>query len=316
MLREYFIRRLLYLIPILIFISFLSFSLIYIAPGDPAEIMMTSPGGGFSEEAVQQFRVDHGLDQSFIVQYLTWLKNAATGDLGYSYMSEQPVFETVINAFKNTLTLSVLALAIALIIAIPLGILSAVKHNTIVDSICRFGALLGVSMPNFWQAYLMIIVFSVILHWLPGGGFGHGTDIAYMILPALVLGTGSAAVMMRMVRASMLDVLGKEYIQTARAKGLSEATVLMRHALKNALVPVITVIGLSVGFLLNGSVVVETIFGWPGIGNLVVSSILSYDYMMIQGSILFVAIIFLVINFIVDLLYVWANPEIRYDRTS
>jgi len=316
MLREYFIRRLLYLIPILIFISFLSFSLIYIAPGDPAEIMMTSPGGGFSEEAVQQFRVDHGLDQPFIVQYLTWLKNAATGDLGYSYMSEQPVFETVINAFKNTLTLSVLALAIALIIAIPLGIISAVKHNTIVDSICRFGALLGVSMPNFWQAYLMIIVFSVILHWLPGGGFGHGTDIAYMILPAIVLGTGSAAVMMRMVRSSMLDVLGKEYIQTARAKGLSEATVLMRHALKNALVPVITVIGLSIGFLLNGSVVVETIFGWPGIGNLVVNSILSYDYMMIQGSILFVAIIFLIINFIVDLLYVWANPEIRYDRTS
>lgn len=316
MLREYFIRRLLYLIPILIFISFLSFSLIYIAPGDPAEIMMTSPGGGYDEAAVEQFRVAHGLDQPFIIQYMTWLKNAATGDLGYSYMSEQPVFETVINAFKNTLTLSALALVIALIIAIPLGIISAVKHNTIVDSLCRFGALIGVSMPNFWQAYLMIIVFSVILHWLPGGGFGHGTDISYMILPALVLGTGSAAVMMRMVRSSMLDVLGKEYIQTARAKGLSEATVLMRHALKNALVPIITVVGLSIGFLLNGSVVVETIFGWPGIGNLVVSSILSYDYMMIQGSILFVAIIFLVINFIVDLLYVWANPEIRYDRTS
>jgi peptide/nickel transport system permease protein len=231
-------------------------------------------------------------------------------------MSEQSVFETVLNAFKNTLKLSVLALAIALVIAIPLGVVSALKHNTIVDDACRFGALLGVSIPNFWQAYLMIIFFSVIVHWLPASGFGHGTDISYMILPAAVLGTGSAAVMVRMIRSSMLDVMGKEYIQTARGKGLSEKIIIIRHALKNALVPVITVIGLSIGFLLNGSVVVETIFGWSGIGNLVVDSILSHDYMMVQGSVLFVAVIFLLINFFVDLVYVWANPEIRYDKTS
>ncbi|ADN35655.1 binding-protein-dependent transport systems inner membrane component [Methanolacinia petrolearia DSM 11571] len=316
MLREYFIRRLLYMVPVLLFISFLSFSLIYIAPGDPAEIMMTSPGGGVNEEAVEAFRVAHGLDQPLYVQYFNWLGNAVTGDFGYSYMSEQPVFETVLNAFGNTLTLAVLGLIIALAIAIPAGILSAVKHNTIVDSICRFFALIGVSIPNFWQAYLMIVIFSVILHWLPASGFGHGTDISYMILPALVLGTSSAAVIMRMTRSSMLEVMGKDYITTARAKGLPEKTVITRHALKNSLIPVITVTGLTIGFLLNGSVIVETIFGWPGIGNLVVNSILSHDYMMVQGTILFVAIIYLAVNFVVDIVYVWANPEIRYERAS
>ena len=316
MLREYFIRRLLYLVPVLLFISFLSFSLIYIAPGDPAEIMMTSPGGGVNEEAVEAFRIAHGLDQPLYVQYFNWLKNAVTGDFGYSYMSEQPVFETVLNAFGNTLTLAVLGLIIALAIAIPAGILSAVKNNTIIDSICRFFALIGVSIPNFWQAYLMIVIFSVMLHWLPASGFGHGTDISYMILPALVLGTSSAAVIMRMTRSSMMEVMGKDYITTARAKGLPEKTVITRHALKNSLIPVITVTGLTIGFLLNGSVIVETIFGWPGIGNLVVNSILSHDYLMVQGTILFVAIIYLAVNFVVDIVYVWANPEIRYERAS
>lgn len=162
----------------------------------------------------------------------------------------------------------------------------------------------------------MIVIFSVILHWLPASGFGHGTDISYMILPALVLGTSSAAVIMRMTRSSMLEVMGKDYITTARAKGLPEKTVITRHALKNSLIPVITVTGLTIGFLLNGSVIVETIFGWPGIGNLVVNSILSHDYMMVQGTILFVAIIYLAVNFVVDIVYVWANPEIRYERAS
>jgi ABC-type dipeptide/oligopeptide/nickel transport systems, permease components len=316
MMKEYIIRRLLYLIPVLLFVSFLSFSLIHIAPGDPAEIMLSGPGGGYNETAAEAFREKYGLDQPFITQYWIWLKNAMTGDFGYSYVSDQPVFETILNASKNTLKLSVLALMIALFIAVPLGILSALKHNTIIDSICRFGALTGVSMPNFWQAYLMIIVFSVTLKWLPASGFGYGTDIRYMILPAFVLGTSSAAVMMRMIRSSMLDVLGKEYISTARAKGVSENIIVIRHALRNALIPVITVIGLSIGFLLNGSVIVETIFGWPGIGNLVVSSILSYDYMMVQGTTLFVALIFLAINFIVDIVYVWVNPEIRYDSNT
>lgn len=316
MLKEYFIRRAVYLLPVLLFISFMSFALIYIAPGDPAEIMMTSPGGAVSEEAVDAFRTAHGLDQPFIVQYLTWLKNAAVGNFGYSYMSDQPVFETVAGAFKNTLMLAVLSLLVALVIAVPLGIISALKHNTIIDSISRFFALIGVSIPNFWQAYLMIILFSVILHWLPASGFANGTNILYMILPSLVLGTGSAAVMMRMIRSSMLDVLAKEYITTARAKGMPERIVILRHALKNAMIPVLTVIGLSIGFLLNGSVVVETIFGWPGIGNLLVTSILTYDYMMVQGSVLFVAVIYLLVNFLVDILYVWANPEIRYDKTA
>lgn len=314
--REYVIRRVVYLVPVLLFISFLSFSLIFIAPGDTAEILLTSPDGGADKAAVEEFRVKMGLDQPLYIQYTAWLGRIMQGDFGYSYMSNRPVFETIMKAFENTLRLSALSLAITIVIAIPAGILAAVKHNTLIDDLSRFGALLGVSIPSFWQAYLMILLFAVYLDWLPAAGTGTGTgcDLEYMILPALVLGTGSAAVIMRMMRSGMLDEMGMDYIRTARSKGLPERTVILRHALKNALIPVVTMIGLSIGFMLNGSVVVETIFGWPGIGRLVVDSIYAHDYPMIQGSILFVALIFVVVNFTVDIIYTWLNPGITYEK--
>nr|WP_305063917.1 nickel ABC transporter permease [Methanococcoides sp.] len=314
--RGYVLRRLLYLVPSLLFISILSFSLIYIAPGDPAEILMTSPLGGADEKAVEEFRVKMGLDQPLHIQYYLWLEKAVHGDFGYSYMTNRLVLETIIDAFKNTLKLSALSLAIALIIAIPVGILAALKYNTISDDLSRFVSLIGVSIPNFWQAYLLILFFSVFLQWLPAAGIGEGGDIRHMILPALTMGTSSAAVIMRMMRSSMLEVMEMDYIRTARSKGLSELTVIMKHAMKNALIPVVTMIGLSIGFMLNGSMIVETIFGWPGIGRLVVESIYSRDYPMIQGSILFVAMVFVVANFLVDILYTWLNPRITYERNK
>lgn len=314
--REYVLRRLLYLVPTLLVISALSFSLIHIAPGDPAEILMTSPTGGADEKTVEEFRVKMGLDQPIHIQYYSWLQKAVHGDFGYSYMTNRLVFKTIIDAFKNTLKLSALSLAIALIIAIPVGILAALKYNTISDDLSRLGALIGVSIPNFWQAYLLILFFSVFLQWLPAAGLGEGGDIRHMILPALTMGTSSAAVIMRMMRSSMLEVMEMDYIRTARSKGLSERTVIMKHAMKNALLPVVTMIGLSIGFMLNGSVIVETIFGWPGIGRLVVESIYSRDYPMIQGSILFVAMIFVVANFLVDIIYTWLNPRITYERNK
>lgn len=309
----YVLKKALYLAPVLLFISFLSFSLIYIAPGDPAEILLTSPNGAADEKAVAEFTEKMGLDQPLAVQYASWLGRVLHGDLGYSYMTERSVFDTIVRAFANTLKLSVLSMAVATAIAIPAGILAAVKHNTIIDDLSRFGALIGVAIPNFWQAYIFIFVFAVFLKWLPPTGFGDGGDLAHMILPALVLGTGSTAVMMRMTRSSMLEEIGKDYTRTARAKGLPERIVILRHVLKNALIPVVTVIGLSVGFMLNGSVVVESIFGWPGIGDLMVESIYSRDYPMIQGTILFVALIFVGVNFLVDIIYAWLNPRITYD---
>ncbi len=310
---RYILRRLLLLVPTLFLVSIISFSLIHITPGDPAEILLTGPGGGADPEAVEEFRVRMGLDQPFYIQYLRWLNNVLHGDLGYSYMTDQPVADVVIGSFFSTLKLAAVSMMIALLIAIPFGILAATKHNSIVDDLSRLVALLGVSIPNFWQGFLLILIFSIYLGWFPVAGYGDGGDLEHIILPAVTLGTSSAAVTMRLMRSSMFEALEQDYIITARAKGLLERVVIGKHALKNALIPVVTMIGLNAGFLLNGSVVVETIFAWPGIGGLVVFSIYQRDYPMIQGSILFVAIIFLTINFIVDILYAYINPRIRYE---
>ncbi|VUT27874.1 MAG: nickel transporter permease NikB [Candidatus Syntrophoarchaeum sp. GoM_oil] len=310
---RYILRRLLLLVPTLFLVSIISFSLIQIIPGDPAEILMTGPGGGADPKAVEEFRVRMGLDQPFYIQYLRWLNNVLHGDLGYSYMTDQPVADKVLGSFLSTLKLAAVSMMIALLIAIPFGILAATKHNSIVDDLSRLVALLGVSIPNFWQGFLLILIFSIYLGWFPVAGYGDGGDLEHIILPAVTLGTSSAAVTMRLMRSSMFEALEQDYIITARAKGLLERVVIGKHALKNALIPVVTMIGLNAGFLLNGSVVVETIFAWPGIGGLVVFSIYQRDYPMIQGSILFVAIIFLTVNFIVDVLYTYINPRIRYE---
>ncbi|WP_407357034.1 nickel ABC transporter permease [Methanolobus sp. WCC5] len=309
---DFIARRFLLLIPVLILISAVSFGIIYITPGDAAKNALMSPSGGADERSVEEFRIKHGLDRPIYIQYLTWMGNVVRGDLGYSYMTNESVAGAILRTFRATFQLAILSMLISLIIAIPAGIIAALKHGTIIDDIFRLISLFGVSMPNFWQAYIMIIVFALMLKMLPSSGYVDGS-ISHMILPAITLGTGYAAVTMRLMRASMLDVLRQDYIRAARAKGLPEYIVISRHALKNSLIPVVTVAGLNFGYLLNGSVIVETIFAWPGLGNLIVSSILNKDFPMIQGCILFIAVIFLLVNFAVDISYAYLNPRIRYE---
>ncbi len=297
----------------MLFVSVLSFSLIFLAPGDPVSVILTSPDGSPSPQAIEDFRVRMGFDQPIYIQYLHWLNNLLHGDFGYSYISRQPVADTLIKCFMATLKLSLVSMIISLAVSLPLGILAAVKSNTAIDDLCRLSALIGVSLPNFWQAFLLIIIFSIYLDWLPVAGYGDGGDIGHMILPAIVLGTSSAAVTARLMRSSLLEALSQDYIAAARAKGLSERIVVGKHALRNALIPVVTMMALSFGYLLNGSVVIEWIFGWPGIGGLVVESIYKRDYTMIQGSILFIAVIFTVLNLIVDISYTRLDPRIRYE---
>jgi peptide/nickel transport system permease protein len=308
----YILKRILLITPALLFVSIISFSMVYLAPGDPAEVLMMSPEGSPSPEAIDAFRVRMGLDQPIYVQYLRWLEKVLHGDFGYSYMSERPVADAIMTSFRATLRLSVVSMIVSIVVSIPLGILAAMKPNTIIDDLCRFWALIGVSIPNFWQAFLLILLFSVYLDWLPVAGYGGG-DLDHMILPAITLGTSSAAVTTRLMRSSLLEALSQDYIITARAKGLPERVVIGKHALKNALIPVVTMLGLNLGFLLNGAVVTEWIFGWPGIGDLVVDSIYQRDYTVIQGSILFIAVIFVALNLIVDISYTYLNPRIRYE---
>jgi peptide/nickel transport system permease protein len=290
-----------------------SFSIIYFAPGDPAETLCTGPDGNANPKSVEEFRIKMGLDKPLYTQYLIWLNNVLHGDFGYSYQSENPVFDHIKRAFGATFKLSVVSLIISLTISIPLGIISAIKQNSPVDLACTVGASLGVSMPNFWLGLLLMLLFGVYLGWLPVAGYGDGGDLEHILLPAITLGTGSAAITARLMRSSMLEALGQDYIQTARAKGVSERIVIGKHALKNALIPVVTMVGLNFGYLLNGSIVVETIFGWPGIGRLTVDSINMRDYMMVQGCIVFVAILFVMINLLVDISYRYIDPRIRYE---
>lgn len=312
---NYVIRRLLLLIPVLLVISVISFSIIYIIPGDPAEILLTSPSGGADQEAVEEFRKEMSLGEPLYIQYFNWLSNVLQGNLGYSYMTDRPVFETILDKFTSTLRLSVVSLIISLLIAIPGGILAALKRDTWVDDLSRFTSLVGISMPNFWLGFLLIIVFSITFNWLPVGGYGDG-GLEYMLLPAIALGASSAAVTMRLMRSSMIEVMEQDYVRAARSRGLSELSVVGKHALKNALIPVVTMIGLNFGYLLNGSVVVETVFNWPGIGTLVVDSIYNRDYPMVQGALLFIALLFVIVNFMVDLSYAYLNPKIRYEKDN
>ena len=313
---NYVLRRILFLIPTLLLVSVLSFSIIHFAPGDPAELLMTGPDGIADPVAVKEFSERMGFDRPLHVQYGIWLKQVLSGDLGYSYMTGQPVAEAIAHKFAATFKLAVLSMLFALLIAVPGGIIAALGRDTWKDDISRFISLIGVSVPNFWQSYLMILVFALILDLFPVGGYGESGELKFMILPAITLGTASAAVLMRLIRSSLLDVLDQDYIRAARARGLPEHIVIGKHGLKNAFIPVITMMGLSFGYLLNGSVVVETVFAWPGIGNLMVNSIYDRDYPMIQGTLLFVATIFVVVNLLVDISYAYLDPRWRYDENS
>ncbi|MDD1754038.1 MAG: ABC transporter permease [Methanothrix sp.] len=309
----FILKRIILLLPVLLLVSIISFTLFYLSPGDPAEILLTGPQGPPDPAAVQEFRDRAGFNDPAYVQYLRWLTKACRGDLGYSYTSGERVSDAVLHSFVPTLKLSLVSLIISLLVSIPLGILSAVRKGSLIDGLGMALALLGVSVPSFWLAYLLIILLALQLDLLPVAGYGQNGDLQHMILPAVTLGASAAAVTSRMMRSSMLEALQQDYITAARARGLSERSVVLRHALRNALLPVITVIGLNFTYLLNGSAVVETVFAWPGIGNLMTDSIYDRDYPMILGCMLFLAMLFLALNLMVDICYYYINPRTRHE---
>ncbi|ATZ61734.2 MAG: ABC transporter permease [Methanosarcinales archaeon Met12] len=307
----YILRRICLMVFILLGVSIITFSLMHFVPGDPAEVIAIERyGEEVTAETIEHVRRELELDQPIYIQYFRWLINVLHGDLGYSHRTDRPVLDEIMARLPATVELALAGMLVSLIIAIPVGIISATKQYSIVDNVSMFGALLGVSMPNFWLGLLLILFFSVHLGWLPV--FGRG-GIEHLILPAITLGTGMAAITTRLMRSSMLEVLRQDYIRTARAKGLSEKVVINKHALKNALIPVVTVVGLQFGFLLEGAVIVEVIFAWPGVGRLLVDSIFARDFPVIQGCILFIAVMFVLVNLLVDISYAYLDPKIRYE---
>ena len=293
------------------------FSLIHLTPGDPAVVIA---GELATPDEVARLRHQLGLDRPIYVQYADWMERAARGDLGRSIRDNQPVAQALAQHLKPTVQLSVLAFLISLVIAVPVGIISATRPGTALDIAGTVLSLLGVSLPNFVLALSLIFLFSVTLRWLPTSGYvdpfqDPANGLRSLLLPAVSLGTGMAAVTARMVRSSMLEVLGQDYVRTARAKGLGERLVVLRHALRNALIPVVTVLGLQVGNLLGGAVITEYIYGLPGIGQLAVDSIFARDFPLVQGVVLLTACGFLVVNFVVDVLYAAVDPQVRLGGT-
>lgn len=303
---RYILRRILFLIPVIIGVAFCVFTLLYITPGDPARMIL---GDMATEEAIHNFREAEGLNAPFIVQFGNYLYKAVfKGDIGRSYVTRRPVMAEIMQAFPSTLKLSFFAILIAILIGIPCGILSAIKQYSIFDTITMILAMVGLSMPVFWLGLLLIILFSVHLGWLPSSGFD--TPRA-MILPSLALAAQSISMVTRMTRSSMLEVINADYIRTARSKGQKEFVVITRHALHNALIPVVTLCGLQFGELLSGAILTESIFAIPGVGRIMVESIKMRDFPMVQGGVLFIAVAFSVVNLAVDLLYAFIDPRIK-----
>ncbi len=302
----YVIRRLLLAIPVLIGVSILVFAIIRFIPGDPARAIA---GVHASPEYIEQVRRELLLDEGLHVQYYVYMTNLLQGDLGRSTFTRRPVTVELAQRFPNTLVLAATAMVIASIIGISAGVVSATRRYSLFDNFSMLAALVGVAAPVFWLGVMFQLLFSVQLGWLPSGGIGTWK---HLVLPALTLGLATAALLARITRSSMLEVLGQDYITTARSKGLVERVVINKHAFKNALIPVVTVIGLQFGTLLGGAVLTETVFSWPGIGRLMVDSILARDYPVVQGAVLLLAVFFVMINLVVDIIYAFLDPRISY----
>jgi peptide/nickel transport system permease protein len=307
-----YLARRLFTLPLLLFgISVISFALLNLAPGDPAGILLRlqQPGTEPPREAVLALRQELRLDDPLPLRYGRWLLGALRGDLGKSYRSGKPVTAELVQRLPATLMLAGASLALAVLIGIPLGVFAAVRPGSPVDGLSRLLALLGAAVPSYLLALLLILVFAVTLHWLPAIGYG---GLRQLVLPALALAAGSSAQLMRLTRASMLEVVQQDYVRTARAKGMRERRVISVHALKNALLPVVTVLGMNTGHLLGGTVIVETIFGWPGVGKYAIDAIFLRDYPVIQGFVLYMAVIFLLVNLMVDMTYRWLDPRLHF----
>ncbi|MFI5377078.1 MAG: ABC transporter permease [Candidatus Rokuibacteriota bacterium] len=299
-------RRILAVVPVLFGVTLAVFSMLFLVPGDPVKIMLaefvTTP------DQIAQMRAQLHLDEPVLKQYGRFVANALRGDLGVSIRSRRPVAAEITENIGSTGQLALASMVVAIGLGVPLGLLAALGRNSWLDVAAMVVALLGVAMPSFWLGFLLIFVFSLHLGWLPATG---GGDLLHLVMPAVALGMIAAAIIARLTRSSMLEVLGQDYVRTARAKGLGSASVIVRHALRNALIPVVTVFGLQFGNLLAGAVIVETVFSRPGLGRLIVGGILAKDFPLVQGTVLFVAAAYVLINVVVDVAYAYVDPRIR-----
>ncbi|MCL2696309.1 MAG: ABC transporter permease [Clostridiales bacterium] len=302
---RFILKRILMLIPVLLGVSLIVFMLMQLAPGDPAQIIL---GPQASPEDIANMREVMGLNRPLYIQFLSFLKGLLSLDFGVSLKDQQPVLNRLMAALPYTAQLALAAIVVALLIGIPVGIIAATKQYSIFDRISTVLALIGFSTPNFWLSIMLILVFAVNLRWLPVSG---AKNLSYLILPAIALGTQSAAIITRMTRSSMLEVLSQDYISTAKAKGLPPRVIILKHALKNALIPIITVAGLQMGLMLGGAILTETVFAWPGIGRLMIDSIRAKDTPVVQGGVIITASLFVFVNLIVDILYAYVDPRVK-----
>jgi peptide/nickel transport system permease protein len=331
----YIIKRLLQIIPVILGVTLIAFALIHLAPGDPVRTML---GQHATQQEIEDIRAKYGLDQPLYVQYFIWLGDVLQGDLGRSILSHEQVTTEIVSRFPNTIELAIAAMLFAILIGVVAGIISATKQYSVADYSVMGLALFGISMPVFWLGIMLMMIFGVFLGWLPIGGridlllpfqritgfmvidsiiTLNGTAlisvIRHLLLPAIALGTIPMAIIARTTRSSMLEVLRQDFIRTERAKGLSERKVIYKHAIRNAMVPVVTVIGLNFGLLLSGAILTETVFSWPGVGRLVVDAVYARDYPLVIGCILVFALVFVIVNLITDILYTYIDPRIHYD---
>ena len=305
---RYVARRLLQSLIVVFGVSIVAFGMLFLT-GDPTEVILGDAADRMSVDQIQEFRVRMGFDRPWFVQYGAFVGKALQGDFGYSFIRHQPAYEVIIEKLPATLQLAAFAFVLSLVVSIPLGVLSATRPKTAVDHAVTVLALAGQSIPSFWLGILLILLFGVNLKWLPISGSGTWQ---HLIMPGITLAAFPIARNMRLTRSSMLDFMQRDFVRTARAKGITERRVVYRHVLRNALLPIVTAIGLELGFLLGGSVITETIFGWPGVGREIVSAIGSKDFYVVQAGVIMLALIFAGVNLLIDLAYVWIDPRIRY----
>jgi peptide/nickel transport system permease protein len=305
---EYILKRLLMVIPILLGVATIIFMLMFLVPGDPARLLMGQHG---DEKVLENIRREMGLDKPIYIQYVKYIGKLAKGDLGTSYRQKRPVTQIIRERFPATAKLAVASMILSIIIGITAGIIAAVNRNKFWDLLVMVLSLSGISMPVFWLGMMLILIFASGLGWLPVGGYGRSGDLRHILLPALSLSAVFIGYIARMMRSSMLEVIGKDYIRTARAKGLSERAVIVNHALRNAFIPVITIIGINFASLLGGAVATETVFAWPGLGRATVDAIRVRDLPVVEGCVIFLAFIFVMVNLLVDISYAWIDPRIR-----
>lgn len=303
---KYLIRRLLQIIPVLFIISFIVFCLVFVA-GDPVALMLPEDA---SQEDIDQLRTSLGLDRPFHIQYFTYMQGLVQGDFGDSFRYNSSALPLVLERLPATLELAIAAMFVAIVIAIPLGIWSATKQNSSLDLLATGGAVLGKAMPNFWLGIMLILLFSVTLGWLPVSGRG---TFAHLVLPAITLGTGIAAEMTRLIRSSMLEILNQDYIRTAKSKGIHDFFVVNKHALRNSLIPVVTITALQTSTVVGGTLITETIFSWPGLGQLLIQAVNTRDMAIVQASVFVIAFMVILMNLLADLIYKVLDPRIKYN---